>query len=202
MSRGTTGTDPVVVRELRKSEAALLTVTTLLSPTRQSSQYLVSLTPSVCVAVDGRVLMIHAGLCKVEFRDSDTNEVLRTWSHLVVELRGDVVPMQPIRFSRMTANLTSSLRSIVESAAGAKEIIVVGHSAGLTGMNRWNDLISQARAEAVRNRLLRMGVRIPVRAIGLGAAAPLTRVMTEEAQQANRRVAVYVVPSKPLTAGR
>jgi outer membrane protein OmpA-like peptidoglycan-associated protein len=73
------------------------------------------------------------------------------------------------------------------------DIIIIGH-ADATGRSARNDLLSQARADAVRDRLVQAGVE-PGRlmALGEGGRMPVADNATPEGRAANRRVGFELV---------
>ena len=88
-----------------------------------------------------------------------------------------------------------SIKKIAAEIGPAKEIVVVGHTAILTGLNKWNDFLALQRASNVKTLLKRAGVKVRITVVGVGGSAPVTRVLTEAEQSRNRRAIVYVVPA-------
>ena len=73
------------------------------------------------------------------------------------------------------------------------DIIIIGH-ADPTGRAAKNDALSQARADAVRNRLLQAGVEAArVMALGEGGRMPVADNATPDGRAANRRVEFELV---------
>jgi outer membrane protein OmpA-like peptidoglycan-associated protein len=107
---------------------------------------------------------------------------------------GRVITLEPISFGYLEVFPRTSVKKVAGQITGASEVVVVGHSAILTGQNPWNEYISRTRAENVKNLLRKEGIRTKITVRWLGGTAPLSRVLTEASQAPNRRVMVYVVP--------
>ena len=81
-------------------------------------------------------------------------------------------------------------------------VIVEGHTDNL-GQESQNRVLSQERADVVRNRLIRAGlVSSHVQAVGYGPERPLTDNGTVEGRARNRRVNIRVLPLPPEDAVR
>lgn len=107
---------------------------------------------------------------------------------------GGLVALDPIYFLKRQSRPISGIRGAAMSVRGASEVLIVGHTAILTGLNISNERLSWDRANNVKALLRKAGVRAKITTMGLSGTAPLTRVMTERAQAANRRVMIYVIP--------
>ncbi len=88
-------------------------------------------------------------------------------------------------------NLAASLNEYPES-----EVLIVGHTDS-SGEEGYNQALSEDRAEAAGNHLMRTGV-LPsrVRTMGLGETEPVTSNDTEDGMQQNRRVEVAIFASE------
>ena len=81
-------------------------------------------------------------------------------------------------------------------------VLVEGHTDNL-GQESQNRVLSQERADVVRNRLIRAGlVSSHVQAVGYGPERPLTDNGTVEGRARNRRVNIRVLPLPPEDAVR
>jgi len=79
-------------------------------------------------------------------------------------------------------------------------ITVEGHTDS-TGSTEHNQKLSERRADAVRDQLLRDGVpasRVTVK--GYGESAPIADNSTPEGRQSNRRVQLEIRPNEKLKA--
>ena len=88
-------------------------------------------------------------------------------------------------------DLAASLNEYPDS-----EVLIVGHTDS-SGADDYNQTLSERRAEAAGNYLLRAGV-LPsrVKTMGLGETEPATSNETEEGMQQNRRVEVAIFASE------
>jgi len=88
-------------------------------------------------------------------------------------------------------NLAASLNEYAES-----ELLIVGHTDS-SGEEEYNQALSEDRAEAAGNFLMRGGV-LPsrVRTMGLGETEPVASNDTEDGMQQNRRVEVAIFASE------
>jgi OOP family OmpA-OmpF porin len=72
-------------------------------------------------------------------------------------------------------------------------VLIKGHADLLAGVN-YNEALSQRRAEAVRARLLELGVAGHLLHLGAyGKSAPVDEDWTPEGRNRNRRVELYVL---------
>jgi outer membrane protein OmpA-like peptidoglycan-associated protein len=90
----------------------------------------------------------------------------------------------------------NSVRSIAKSITDGKEVIIVGHTAMFTGVNKWNTLLAEKRSQNLKSLLQIYGVKVPITTVGVGASSPITRTLTEQQQRLNRRAMIYIVPSQ------
>jgi outer membrane protein OmpA-like peptidoglycan-associated protein len=170
------------------------------------TQMLRSTTPKICVTLTESVVLVDEGRCNVQIVNKSDRRVVRSLSTRVrstdVEVGTTVEVEDAIPFARVSTRLSKSAREqvveLAESAATAKRIILVGHTALLTEATASNNFISLQRAAAVKSALQaefkKAGVNIPISIAALGSRAPLTTRSSEAAQSRNRRVDIYVMP--------
>ena len=170
------------------------------------TQMLRSTTPKICVTLTESVVLVDEGRCRVQIVNKSDRRVVRSLSTRVrstdVEVGTTVEVEDAIPFARVSTRLSKSAREqvveLAESAATAKRIILVGHTALLTEATVSNNFISLQRAAAVKAALQaefkKAGVNVPISITALGSRAPLTTRSSEAAQSRNRRVDIYVMP--------
>lgn len=75
------------------------------------------------------------------------------------------------------------------------QIVIEGHTDN-TGMELQNKMLSEKRAQAVKEYLLQhvTPLKINIRTIGYGSAIPLASNETKEGQNRNRRVSIILIP--------
>ena len=102
----------------------------------------------------------------------------------------DSYALRPEAQEHLTS-LAASLNEYPES-----ELLIVGHTDS-SGEEGYNQALSEDRAEAAGNHLVRGGV-LPsrVRTMGLGETEPVTSNDTEDGMQQNRRVEVAIFASE------
>ena len=94
----------------------------------------------------------------------------------------------------VTADSKAALAALLAEVAQrqAVEVQVTGHT-DRVGPEAYNDRLSQERAEAVRDMLLREGLRASfIRAVGRGEREPLVPTPDEQPEPRNRRVEIIV----------
>jgi len=170
------------------------------------TQMLRSTTPKICVTLTESVVLVDEGRCNVQIVNKEDRRVVRSLSTRVrstdVEVGTTVEVEDAIPFARVSTRLSKAAQEqvaeLAESAATAKRIILVGHTALLTEATVSNNFISLQRAAAVKAALQaefkKAGVNVPISITALGSRAPLTTKSSEAAQSRNRRVDVYVMP--------
>ena len=170
------------------------------------TQMLRSTTPKICVTLTESVVLVDEGRCNVQIVNKEDRRVVRSLSTRVrstdVEVGTTVEVEDAISFARVSTRLSKAAQEqvaeLAESAATAKRIILVGHTALLTEATVSNNFISLQRAAAVKAALQaefkKAGVNVPISITALGSRAPLTTRSSEAAQSRNRRVDVYVMP--------
>jgi outer membrane protein OmpA-like peptidoglycan-associated protein len=103
-----------------------------------------------------------------------------------------------LRFSSRSAEISSDARSALTSLVQElgytdSPIMVIGH-ADATGRASKNDVISQKRADAVRELLVKTGIPSSrITALGEGDRMPIANNTTPEGRAANRRVVIELV---------
>ncbi len=130
-----------------------------------------------------------------ELRDVPDVEVIRTEEVVVVSIPGDVL------FEEDSASLSpgalAKLRDVADTLRRhpGTDIVVKGHSDD-DGSSTYNQLLSERRAEVVRDELVREGVH-PARitSIGYGDRLPVASNRTAAGRQQNRRVELEVRPA-------
>jgi outer membrane protein OmpA-like peptidoglycan-associated protein len=101
------------------------------------------------------------------------------------------------KFGRLSDKLLpAEYEKLRQSVKKATSIVIVGHSAMWTGNSPGNIAISERRARHIHEYLVARGFRGEASVVGVGALAPMTRVMTESAQSMNRRVRIYIIASE------
>ena len=170
------------------------------------TQMLRSTTPKICVTLTESVVLVDEGRCRVQIVNKSDRRVVRSLSTRVksddVQAGTTVEVEDAIPFAQVSTRLSKSAREqvveLAESAATAKRIILVGHTALLTEATVSNNFISLQRAAAVKAALQaefkKAGVNVPISITALGSRAPLTTRSSEAAQSRNRRVDIYVMP--------
>lgn len=110
-------------------------------------------------------------------------------------------------FAFDSSRLTSEGRSILDSLAGKltgfdaiEKLTITGHTDSI-GSERYNQGLSERRADAVRAYIVKSGAAgdAKIVASGMGEAAPVASNATSEGRQQNRRVDVEVLGSKTVT---
>ncbi len=177
-----------------------LTVKRIVPVSHSSRQSTVSYTPGVCVSLGSRVFALATGTCRLQVTDNFSGRTLRTMRYSVVasdDLLTRAIPLEPIMYGYLSVFPLNSVRSIAKSITDGKEVIIVGHSAIFTGVNKWNTILAEKRSRNLKSLLRIFGVKVPITTVGVGASAPITRVLTEQQQQLNRRAMIYIVPNQP-----
>lgn len=159
-------------------------------------------TPRICVALTTSVLMVNPGRCTVRIIDEDTRRVIRTMTTTVkkaeVEEGTTLTTDEPIMFRQASTTLSRTARAqvaeLATAAADAGRVVVIGHSAALGDVSPFSFAISRDRATAVRNALIRAGVKAPIEIVALSYNQPERTAKTEAAQAKNRRVEVFIFP--------
>lgn len=110
----------------------------------------------------------------------------------------DLLQSAKIEFGSSSAVIDASsaslLDEVVEAVRACPGILRIEGHTDSTGVDLTNQLLSQTRAEAVRNALIARGVP-PSRLVaeGLGAARPIATNQTPEGRAQNRRIEIRVI---------
>jgi OmpA-OmpF porin, OOP family len=117
----------------------------------------------------------------------------------VVDLKGcaiKIVSLEGVHFAFDSAILTSTAKSILDSATGkinahsSSHFTVEGHTDS-NGSDEYNQVLSERRANAVRNYLISKGVSASsLSAVGKGESNPVSSNDTKEGRARNRHVDV------------
>jgi outer membrane protein OmpA-like peptidoglycan-associated protein len=181
------------------------TTLTVLTKKASKTQMLRTRTPKVCVNLTQSVVLVKAGTCRLEVLDKSTKRVVRSLSTRVrtdETTAGTTVNGQDaISFQRISTRLSASARAqvaeLATTAAEAKRVILIGHTASLTENNVSNNRIALQRAAAVKAALRaefkKAGVKVPISIVSVGPNAPLTTKKSNSAQARNRRVEVFII---------
>lgn len=98
-----------------------------------------------------------------------------------------ITPEQRITLQRTTEALRNAL-------SGEKVIIIEGHACNSAGSPRYNTMLSEKRAQEVRNSLAKAGIPTDkMRVVGRGSEMRKIPTGNREQQAPNRRVEFYIV---------
>jgi outer membrane protein OmpA-like peptidoglycan-associated protein len=127
--------------------------------------------------------------------DMDEAEVYKEENKCVIRLRGIRFPVGQAVIMPENYDLLSKVQQAINKFIDPR-ITIEGHTDS-TGSNDVNELLSQQRAESVRQYLVGNGiVRADiVVAVGYGSVRPLATNATEEGRAINRRIDVIVTPN-------
>lgn len=127
------------------------------------------------------------------FKPSEA-KVYKQGNKLVIRLRAMQFPVGKDVIMSSNYNLLSKIQRAIHTF-GQPDVVIEGHTDS-TGSDESNDLLSQRRAEAVREYFVANGT-IPyerISAIGYGSQHPLTSNKTAEGRAINRRIDVLIMP--------
>ena len=102
--------------------------------------------------------------------------------------------------STLSAASQATLRKFAANLAehSQTDLLIVGHTDN-TGNDRINDPLSYNRAESVRNFLASQGISTSrIKVEGKGSHEPVADNSTAAGRRENRRVEVYILPSKDM----
>lgn len=209
-SRGEGGsvgrTDTKVYSRRLPTNTQVDTTLNVLTKKASRTEMLLTRTPKVCVALTQSVVLVETGTCRVEVVDRASRNVVRSLSTRVREAEATVGTtvngQDAVRFSAVSTRLSASARAqiaeLATTAADAKRVILIGHTALLTENTVSNNRIALQRAARVKAELQKQfkaaGVKVPISIVSVGSQAPITTKKTESRQSTNRRVEVYLVP--------
>ena len=125
---------------------------------------------------------------------SDEAEVYKKGDSLVIRLRAIQFPVGKSVIMPDNYPLISKIQQSVR-IFGEPDVIIEGHTDS-TGSNELNELLSQERAESVRQYLLANKTLSFDRivAVGYGSSKPLASNATEQGRAVNRRIDVIIKP--------
>jgi OmpA-OmpF porin, OOP family len=125
---------------------------------------------------------------------SDEAEVYKKGDSLVIRLRAIQFPVGKSVIMPDNYPLISKIQQSIRTF-GEPDVIIEGHTDS-TGSNELNELLSQQRAESVRQYLLANKTLSYDRivAVGYGSSKPLASNATEEGRAVNRRIDVIIKP--------
>ena len=187
------------------AKAHVSTSMTVLSTDQALSHRIQSLTPVVCLGAKYDVVFLNEGRCVVQIKHLKSGKVVRSLATVVGQpKRGQetigtkIAKIGPVLFETGTTGIrrpgSSTIRAAKKAMSDATSILVVGHSGSALGNTAQNQRLSVERATQIKSLLVKGGIRTPISAHGLGALDPVTKMVYEFAQKANRRVAVYLIP--------
>ena len=124
----------------------------------------------------------------------DEAEVYKKGNSLIIRLRAIQFPVGKSVIMPDNYPLLSKIQQSIR-IFGEPDVIIEGHTDS-TGSNELNELLSQQRAESVRQYLLANKTLSYDRivAVGYGSSKPLASNATEEGRAVNRRIDVIIKP--------
>ena len=127
--------------------------------------------------------------------DIDEAEVYKEENKCVIRLRGIRFPVGQAVIMPENYDLLSKVQQAINKFNDPR-VTIEGHTDS-TGSNDVNELLSQQRAESVRQYLVGNGIVRDdiVVAVGYGSVRPLATNATEEGRAINRRIDVIVTPN-------
>jgi OOP family OmpA-OmpF porin len=126
--------------------------------------------------------------------EPDEAETYKREDQLVIRLKGMQFGVGQSAIMPANYALLSKVQQVIR-IFGDVDIVVEGHTDS-SGPDEINELLSQQRAEAVRQYLVSNGA-VPieqVRAVGYGSTRPLASNQTAEGRAMNRRIDVIITP--------
>jgi outer membrane protein OmpA-like peptidoglycan-associated protein len=126
--------------------------------------------------------------------DKDEAEVYKKGSQCIIRLRAIRFPVGKAVIMPNNYGLLSKVQQAIHKFDDPR-VIIEGHTDN-TGSNDVNELLSQQRAESVRQYLVGNGFLDDetIMAVGYGSTQPLADNNTEEGRAINRRIDVIVTP--------
>ena len=133
--------------------------------------------------------------CKGSWPGADIDAIAAIGSGKQISISNGV--LYNINEYKILPGAKTELDSIIKEIKFQKpsEIVIEGHTDN-TGTESQNKLLSEKRANAVKEYLLPkiMPLTAKIRTVGYGSALPLTTNETKEGQNINRRVSIILVP--------
>ncbi len=126
--------------------------------------------------------------------DKDEAEVYKKGNQCIIRLRGIRFPVGQAVIMPENYDLLTKAQQAIHKFNDPR-VIIEGHTDS-TGSNDVNELLSQQRAESVRQYLVGNGVLADdtVLAVGYGSTRPLATNATQEGRAINRRIDIIVTP--------
>ena len=131
--------------------------------------------------------------------EAEEAEVYKQENQLVIRLKGMRFPVGKSVIMPDNYNLLSKVQKAIRTFDDPR-VIVEGHT-DTTGSNEVNMLLSQQRAEAVREYLIANQTLPPdsITAVGYGSERPLASNATTAGRAINRRIDILIIPqAKPI----
>jgi outer membrane protein OmpA-like peptidoglycan-associated protein len=126
--------------------------------------------------------------------DLDEAEVYKQENQLVIRLKAMQFPVGKSVIMPENYNLLSQVQKAIRTFDDPR-VIVEGHT-DTTGSNEVNMLLSQQRAEAVRDYMIANQTLPPdsISAVGYGSERPLASNATSAGRAINRRIDILIIP--------
>jgi OOP family OmpA-OmpF porin len=103
-------------------------------------------------------------------------------------------PNKPAVVGKLAMSTLDKVAEKLKANGGVKRVRIEGHADGKEGAPKKRQTLSQERAEAVRDYLIKKGVEPErLQAVGYGDARPIDKRNTADARAKNRRVEFIVV---------
>ena len=134
-----------------------------------------------------------------EYFEADEAEVYKQENQLVIRLKAMRFPVGKSIIMPENYSLLSKVQKAIRTFDDPR-VIVEGHT-DTTGSNEVNMLLSQERAEAVREYMIANQTLAPdsISAVGYGSERPLASNATSTGRAINRRIDILIIPeAKPI----
>jgi OmpA-OmpF porin, OOP family len=134
-----------------------------------------------------------------DYFESDEAEVYKQENQLILRLKAMRFPVGKSIIMPENYGLLSKVQKAIRTFDDPR-VIVEGHT-DTTGSDEVNTLLSQQRAEAVRDYLIANQTLSPesISAVGYGSERPLASNATSAGRAINRRIDILIIPqAKPL----
>lgn len=134
---------------------------------------------------------------RASFRPEEA-EVYRQGNQLVIRLRAVRFPVGKSTVMPEAYPLLGKVQMAIRSFRDPS-VVIEGHTDS-TGPENFNEILSQKRADSVREYLLANHILPPekISAVGFGSARPLASNETDAGRAINRRIDVVITPGGPL----
>jgi len=129
------------------------------------------------------------------FFDKDEAEVYKQGNQLVIRMRGIRFPVGQAVIMPENYGLLSKVQKAVRTF-GNPTVVIEGHTDS-TGSAATNDLLSQQRAESVKEYLVanQTLAASKISAVGFGSNRPLASNKTQQGRAINRRIDIIISPA-------